>query len=42
MEERILIVLVVIIIILILIPPKYDPAIRLKEWLEKKRNENDT
>lgn len=21
-----------------IIPPKYDPAIRLKEWAERKRN----
>lgn len=21
---------------IVLVPPKYDPAIRLKEWLEKK------
>jgi len=24
-------------VILVALPPKYDPAIRLKEWLEKKR-----
>lgn len=24
------------VIILILLPPRYDPAIRLKEWLERK------
>lgn len=24
-------------VVLILLPPRYDPAIRVKEWLEKKR-----
>lgn len=27
----------VICAVLCLLPPKYDPAIRLKEWLESKR-----
>ena len=27
--------------VLIVLPPRYDPAIRLKEWLERKRNDND-
>lgn len=30
-------VLCVICIILVVLPPRYDPAIRLKEWLEGKR-----
>jgi hypothetical protein len=25
------------VVILILIPPKYDPAIRLREWIKRKR-----
>lgn len=32
-------VLIAALVVLILLPPKYDPAIRLKEWvLEKRRN----
>lgn len=27
-------VLPIICVVLVLLPPKYDPAIRLKEWLE--------
>lgn len=26
---------------LFLLPPRYDPAIRLKEWVEKRRDSND-
>lgn len=29
----------VICIVLVLIPPKYDPAIRWKEWNERKRRD---
>lgn len=29
------IVLLAVCIILVLLPPKYDPAIRLKEWMSK-------
>lgn len=28
-------------VLLILLPPRYDPAIRLKEWLERRRNDVD-
>lgn len=28
-------------IILVLLPPKYDPAIRLKEWSEKRDKTDD-
>ena len=28
-------------VILILLPPKYDPAIRLKEWNERKHRGRD-
>jgi hypothetical protein len=28
-------------LVLIVLPPRYDPAIRLKEWLERQRGEND-
>jgi Sec-independent protein translocase protein TatA len=31
------IILIAIVIALIVCPSKYDPAIRLKEWTEKKR-----
>lgn len=24
-------------VVMVLLPPRYDPAIRLKEWLERKR-----
>lgn len=24
-------------VVLVLLPPKYDPAIRLKEWVERRR-----
>lgn len=33
--------LIAAVIILVLLPPKYDPAIRLKEWVLKKRDEDD-
>ncbi len=29
-------VLLIICGLLVVLPPKYDPAIRLKEWLERK------
>lgn len=28
-------------IILVLLPPKWDPAIRLKEWNEKRGHQNE-
>jgi len=28
-----------LIVAVVLIPPRYDPAIRLKEWVERKRLE---
>ena len=31
------IIMLAICVILILLPPKYDPAIRLKEWLQDRR-----
>lgn len=30
--------LVIASVLLIFLPPKYDPAVRLKEWLERKRH----
>lgn len=30
-------VLYLVIAVLVALPPRYDPAIRLKEWLMKKR-----
>lgn len=30
-------ILIGICIILIVLPPKYDPTIRFKEWLEKRK-----
>lgn len=27
----------ILIAVVIAIPPKYDPSVRLKEWLERKR-----
>ena len=30
-------ILVVVCLILIVLPPKYDPAIRLKEWMDKRK-----
>lgn len=30
-------ILLGICLILIILPPKYDPAIRLKEWMENRR-----
>ena len=32
------IVLVLLVVFALLLPSKYDPAIRLKEWTERKRN----
>jgi len=29
------IILIAACVVLVLLPPKYDPAIRLKEWLSK-------
>lgn len=29
--------LVAICVVLVLLPPRYDPAILLKEWLERRR-----
>lgn len=31
------ILLVVACVVLVFLPPRFDPAIRLKEWLEKDR-----
>lgn len=31
------VIVFVVIGLVIAIPPKYDPAVRLKEWLERKR-----
>ncbi len=31
------IILVALCVVLVLLPPKYDPAIRLKEWSERWR-----
>ena len=28
-------------VVLVLLPPKYDPAIRLKEWSARKQETND-
>ena len=25
-------------VVLLVLPPRFDPAIRLKEWIERKRN----
>lgn len=29
-------ILWITVMVILLLPPKYDPAIRLKEWLERK------
>lgn len=29
--------LIAMVVVVLLIPPRYDPAIRLKEWLERRR-----
>ncbi len=29
-------VLIAICVLLVILPPRYDPAIRLKEWLERR------
>lgn len=31
------ILILTVCVILVILPPKYDPAIRLKEWAEEKR-----
>jgi hypothetical protein len=31
----------VIAIVLVLLPPKYDPAIRLKEWQERNKHPDE-
>lgn len=28
--------LIAVIVVLVVLPPKYDPAIRLKEWAERR------
>lgn len=30
--------LVILSVLLIFLPPRYDPAVRLKEWIERKRD----
>lgn len=35
------IVLVILCFVLVILPNSYDPAIRMKEWLEKKRKERE-
>jgi hypothetical protein len=30
-------ILVCVVMVLIVLPPKYDPAIRLKEWIEGRK-----
>ena len=32
--------LVILSVVLIFLPPRYDPAVRLKEWIERKRDED--
>jgi hypothetical protein len=32
-------ILMIIVIVLILLPPKWDPAIRFKEWIESRGKE---
>jgi len=31
------IILIAAVVIILMLPPKYDPAIRLMEWIEKRR-----
>lgn len=31
------IILVSIVVLLIILPPRFDPAVRLKEWLEARK-----
>lgn len=33
-----LIVLILIIVVITILPPRYDPTIRLHEWLVRRRN----
>lgn len=40
--DRWLIGLLAICAVLVALPPKYDPAVRLKELIEKKRRERDS
>jgi hypothetical protein len=37
MIDNIAIALGVLALIMVCLPPKYDPAIRVKEWLERRR-----
>jgi hypothetical protein len=32
------IILISICIVLVMLPPKHDPAIRLKEWTQRRKN----
>lgn len=32
-------ILIAACVVLVLLPPKYDPAIRLKEWAEKRHDD---
>lgn len=34
-------VLTIIVVVLVLLPPKWDPAIRFKEWIESRGRKNE-
>ncbi len=41
MNEILIVLSYIICIILVLLPPKWDPAIRFKEWIESRGRKNE-
>lgn len=40
MSDTLSLILTIIIVVLVVLPPRIDPAIRLKEWVMKRRDRN--